>query len=242
MSWTTNSTPVPATPLRTPSGRMLQAVIFDMDGTIFDSEQVWFHTWKLAEKEFGFTGSEAMFLQTAGSSRSAIEAYIEFFNGDEDLARRVLKFRSDLAEELWAHPTAPLKAGARELLTALWTAGVPTALATSSPRSQADLLFRDAELTPEFHVILTRVPDLPSKPAPDIFLLAADQLGIPIDQCAVVEDSQNGILAAIASGAYSVLIPDIVPPIPQIQKQADAVLESMWALAEHFGMTLSAQA
>ncbi len=240
MSWTINSTLPPAAPLCTPSGRELQAVIFDMDGTIFDSERVWLHTWKLAEKEFGFTGSEAMFRQTSGSSRSAIESYIEFFDGDEDLAQRVLKFRSDLAKKLWARPTAPLKTGARELLTALWTSNVPTALATSSPRSQVDLLFRDAGLTPEFRVILAREPSLPSKPAPDIFLLAADRLGLPTDQCAVVEDSQNGILAAVASGAYSVLIPDIVPPIPQVQKQADVVLESMWALKEHLGMTLSA--
>lgn len=228
-----------AVPLRTPSGREIHAVIFDMDGTIFDSERLWLHTWKLAEKEFGFTGSEAMFLKLAGSNRPAIEAYIEFFGGDEELAQRVLQFRTDLAKKLWTRPVGPLKPGAGELLTALWRLGVPTALATASPQSQADTLFGDAHLPMEFQVVLSGDQGLPSKPAPDIFLRAADRLGVPIGDCAVIEDSQNGILAAVASGAYAVLIPDIVPPVPQVREQAHAVLKDMWELADHLGVPVA---
>ncbi len=227
--------------LLAPSGRRLRGFIFDMDGTLFDSERFWLRTWKMAEKEFGFTGSEAMFLHTSGSSQSTMpQAYVDFFHGDRDLAQRVYQYRTDLIRTLWTGPEGPPKAGARELLTALWNAGLPTALATSSPRYHVDVLFREAEIPLDFQTILSGDLGLASKPAPDIFLAAAERLGLPITDCVVVEDSQNGILAAIASGAYSVLIPDQVPPVPEVQAQADVVLKTLWELGDHLGLPLPA--
>ena len=73
--------------LHAPLGREIRGFIFDMDGTLFDSERFWLRTWKMAEKEFGFTGSEAMFRYTSGSSQTTMpQAYIDFFHGDEELA------------------------------------------------------------------------------------------------------------------------------------------------------------
>lgn len=226
-------------PLSTPSGRELWGFIFDMDGTLFDSERFWLRTWKMAEKEFGFTGSEAMFLHTSGSSqRTMPQAYIEFFHGDEELARRVYDYRTDLARTQWTGPEGPPKPGARELLAALWDRGIPTALATSSPRKDVEILFREAGIPLRFQAVLSGDLGLRSKPEPDIFLAAAESLGLPIGSCAVVEDSQNGILAAVASGAYSVLIPDQVPPVPEVRARADVVLADLWGLAEHLSLPL----
>ncbi len=225
--------------LCTPSGRKIYGFIFDMDGTLFDSEGFWLRTWKMAEKEFGFTGSEAMFLHTSGSSqRTMPRAYVDFFHGDEELAQRVYEYRTNLAKTLWTGPSGPPKPGAGELLFALWEAGIPTALATSSPRQDAETLFRAADIPLRFQAVLSGDLGLKSKPAPDIFLAAGERLGLPITECAVVEDSQNGILAAVASGAYSVLIPDQVPPIPEVQAQADVVFDDLWGLAEHLGLSL----
>lgn len=227
--------------LLTPSGRKLRGFIFDMDGTLFDSERFWLRTWKMAEKEFGFTGSEAMFLHTSGSSQTSMpQAYVDFFHGDRELAQRVYEYRTHLARTQWTGPEGPPKAGARELLAALWEAGFPTALATSSPREHVDILFRASDIPLRFQTILSGDLGLPSKPEPHIFLTAAQRLGLPITDCAVVEDSQNGILAAIASGAYSVLIPDQVPPVPQVQARADVVLNTLWELGEHLGLPLPA--
>lgn len=225
--------------LHAPSGREIQGFIFDMDGTLFDSERFWLRTWKMAEKEFGFTGSEAMFLHTSGSSQQTMpQAYIDFFHGDEQLAQRVYQYRTDLAKTLWTGPEGPPKSGARELLSALWNLGVPTALATSSPREHVDILFREAGIPLCFDAVLSGDLGLQSKPAPDIFLAAAAKLNLSIQDCAVVEDSQNGILAAVASGAYAILIPDQVAPIPDVQAKADVVLTNLWALAEHLKLSL----
>lgn len=220
--------------LQAPSGRKLRGFIFDMDGTLFDSERFWLRTWKMAEKEFGFTGSEAMFLHTSGSSQTTMpQAYVDFFHGDRELAQKVYEYRTNLARTQWTGPEGPPKAGAREFLSALWEAGFPTALATSSPREHVEILFREANIPLRFQAILSGDLGLPSKPQPDIFLSAARALDLPIRNCAVVEDSQNGILAAVASGAYSVLIPDLVPPVPEVQAQAHVVLTDLWGLAEH---------
>lgn len=196
---------------------MVEAVIFDMDGLMLDTERRRKEFQRQASEERGIPYQNLSHLiigrNRAEVRRIHMEAYGADYPFDEIRAR---------ADELWDaylldHPV-PVKPGLFPLLDFLREKGIPAAVATSSSRPFALPLLEKAGVTPYLSAMVFGDTVEKSKPEPDIFLAAAGLLGAEPGKTMVLEDSPNGILAAHRAGMLPVMIPDMLGPDEELQK------------------------
>ena len=184
------------------------AVLWDMDGTIVDSEPYWMRAETELVESFGgeWSRSDAMLLVGSGLEGSAVILQ----SRGVDLAGDAIVHRlTSRVQELLRTHGAPWRPGARELLAELKTAGVPMALVTMSQQRMAHQIAELVGFT-AFDTIIAGDMVTHSKPHPEAYLTAAGLLGVDPEQCIAVEDSVPGIAAAVASGAVVVGVPHMV--------------------------------
>jgi HAD superfamily hydrolase (TIGR01509 family) len=196
-------------PGATLSTQSLAAVLFDMDGTLVDSEKVWDVALHELAAHFGGVLSASARLAMVGSSMAASirmlyedlgQQWREPAEGADWLVERV---RELFAEGLEWRP------GAQRLLREVRAAGVPTALVTSTARSLVDVALRTLGRD-SFEVVVCGDEVLRAKPDPAPYLTAAELLAVPIGRCAAIEDSPTGIASARDAGAIVVAVPNDV--------------------------------
>jgi HAD superfamily hydrolase (TIGR01509 family) len=196
---------------------VFDAVIFDMDGLMFDTEALNLRGWTVAGPKHGYEITEEDIRPQIGVDVPTAKALMkERFGQDFDYDT----VRSDRIAWSWAwieqHGT-PEKPGLRELLAWLKQEGIRTAISTSSGRETVAFYFDHAPgLKEYFNAVVTWEPGMKGKPAPDLFLAAAKALGVEPKACVVLEDSYNGIRAAHAAGMKPIMVPDLLPPTPEI--------------------------
>ena len=205
----------------------MKAVIFDMDGVIFDSERATYLCWKKIAEDHGLAGMDEVYRRCIGvtpevTRQICLEAYGEDFPYDS-----FDKEASALFHERYDGGRLPVKEGTREILTFLKNNGIPTALASSTRQTRVESQLREAGLMEFFDVIVGGESVSRSKPAPDIFLYAAEQLGAAPAGCVVIEDSFNGIRAAHAAGMIPVMVPDMLEPDDEIRGKCKAVCRTL---------------
>ncbi|MBR5666657.1 MAG: HAD family phosphatase [Lachnospiraceae bacterium] len=205
----------------------MKAVIFDMDGVIFDSERATYLCWKKVAEEHGLERMDEVYRKCIGvtvevTRQICLDAYGEDFPYEE-----FAKEASVLYHERYDGGRLPVKEGTREILSYLKENGIPTAIASSTRQERVVSQLDEAGLLGFFNAVVGGESVSKSKPAPDIFLYAAEQLGIAPADCVVIEDSFNGIRAAHAAGMIPVMVPDMLEPDDEIRGKCETVCSSL---------------
>lgn len=187
--------------------RTLLAVCFDLDGTLINSEELYVQTGTEVLRRRGKAYDPLLHEQVTG--RPAVDSLrlmIEFHSLD-DTVEALIRESGELMLALMESSLA-LMPGTRELLDQLAAAEIPCAMATSATRDYADYVLTRLNVKERFQFVLTAEDIHRGKPDPEVYLLAAERLGIAPSEMMVLEDSANGCRAAIAAGAFTVAVPN----------------------------------
>ena len=203
------------------------AVIFDMDGIIFDSERAVIECWIELSEKYGIKDVEAACIKCIGTTMQRtrqimLETYGEDFPYDKYAAEA-----SRMFHEKYDGGKLPVKKGAENILRYLKERNVKTALASSTRKEVVVNELRDAGLLEYFDEIVTGDMVKRSKPAPDIFLLACERVGAEPSNAYAVEDSYNGIRSASAGGLRPIMVPDILGPDEEMESLSEVVLNDL---------------
>lgn len=205
----------------------IDGVIFDMDGLMFDTEQLALPCTARAAREQGWDMCEEDVRAVIGCNfASAEEHFRSVYGGGFDYAP-VRARALELMGEHIAQNGIRLKVGLIELLDFLDESGIPYTVATSSDEPTARRYFRAAGIAERIGRIMSGEKVKSGKPDPEIFLRAAALLGRETRECAVLEDSIPGITAAYRAGACPIMVPDLVKPTPEVREMAFAVADDL---------------
>ncbi len=203
-----------------------EAVIFDMDGVIFDTEVVSRRGWCKVAQKYGLEDMENEFLNIIGTNSRYSKQYLlkryGQFDVDTFMADCRVEFKRDLKEN-----GIPVKPGVRQLLAYLKENGYKVALASSTESEIVIGELKASEIYQYFDFVIGGDMVSHSKPDPEIFLKACARLGATPDRALVIEDSYNGIRAASSGGFYAVMVPDVLPPTEEMRQKADIILSSL---------------
>lgn len=206
---------------------MIKAVLFDMDGVLFDTENMGLAVYRELGEKYGYTMRPGFYETTVGLTGEAARAvYLKEHGVDFAYDPFCRDFFGTIIERART-VGMPEKAGAYECLKALKARGLLLSLATSNARHVVDDYFCNSRLRGMFDAITCGEDVSRSKPAPDIYIEAARKVGVPASECVGVEDSYNGVKSLRAAGAICVMVPDILPYVPELQTQVDHVLSCL---------------
>jgi HAD superfamily hydrolase (TIGR01509 family) len=203
----------------------LQAVIFDLDGLILDSERCYFRCWQRAAADLGFELRESQYGDLAGIPNDRAEIMLAEMMGEVFPLADFRAIWNTYWDELLRCEEIPVKPGVPELLELLDARSIPRAIASSS--FERDVIASLGRWLARFPVIVSRDMVANGKPAPDLFLAAAQQLGVTPRHCLALEDSDVGIRAAASAGMPVILVPDINQPSPEAVAAAWRVCSSL---------------
>lgn len=207
----------------------LDAIIFDLDGLLLDTERLSRRAWLAGGRDLGYDLPIEALTTIIGRRRAEVEQQFVAALGDDfpvqDLyARHAFHYQAQLAE---ATPQQLRKPGVMDVLDWLAARNIPYAIATSTLAAGAVKKLALAELTDRFPIVVSGDQVERSKPSPDIFLEAARRLAVDGRHCLAFEDSDLGMDAAMAAGMRAVAVPDLKPLPDEMRSRVFAELQSL---------------
>ena len=207
---------------------MYKAVVFDMDGVIFDSEKMILDIWVELGKEHNIPNVEENMYKCLGvnaveTKQIFLRAYGEDFPYDEYKAEVSRRYHAVSDGGL-----LPLKPGVVELLTYLKEKGYRIGLASSTREACVRQELEDARIIDYFENLTCGDMLKKSKPEPDIYLMACEKLGIVPGEAIAIEDSFNGIRSAYAAGMTPIMVPDLIPPSEEMKEKSHKIFTSLF--------------
>lgn len=205
----------------------IKGVVFDMDGLMFDTERLTYEIIRETMIEDGYDYDLDFYKSTVGKrSVDVVALYKERFGADFDYQQ--MKVRN--MEKFWDYTSkkgVPVKKGLFTLLDYLKDNNFRIALATSTTRKSATGILKRAQVIDYFHVLLCADSVVNGKPNPEVFLKAAEQLGLKPEECLGLEDSFNGIISSSEAGLVTIMIPDMIMPTDEIRNRCFEVYNDL---------------
>ncbi len=198
--------------------KAMDTIIFDMDGTLIDTEGYYNRCWVRAIREAGYeiTPNEALDFRSLGRP-FAIDCFKERFGPEVDY-HGIRARRKELMKEMVEKERLRLKPGVHELLEVLRERKIRPMIATATDLERTSEYLRKLDIYDEFDKIISAVMVRQGKPAPDIYLYACEQAGRSPGECIAVEDSPNGVRSAAAAGCRVIMVPDLSQPDEKLEK------------------------
>ncbi len=206
----------------------MKGIIFDMDGTMFDTESISVEAMQQVARRYGVSVEYHVALEFLGlPSEETKRRFLLKFGADFDYAHYIMDkiaYQNAVIQE----KGVPIKPGLLELLQYAKENQFLCAVATSTSRKRTEDLLSRAKLENAFLSVICGEDVECGKPNPDIFHCAADKLGLKPEECIVIEDSRNGILAASRSGSLGILVPDLIPADEEMKQAADVICADLF--------------
>lgn len=203
---------------------MVKAVLFDMDGLIFDTESIYKLSWQDAARKQGLEMSDEFYQQFIGVQDPECERMLAAHFADQiDMSR----YCSDRDEHFHSlrEKGITFKPGFAELFANIKSRGLKTAIVTSSHRPEVEHNFRNSDYLSQFDVAITAEDVAKGKPNPDCYVMAYQALHVDAEDCIVLEDSNNGVRAGLDAGCQVVMVPDLLPPQKQYLDQVTIIAQ-----------------
>ncbi|MCI9069080.1 MAG: HAD family phosphatase [Clostridium sp.] len=186
----------------------IKAIIFDMDGVIFDTEMVYLKVWSKVFEKYGYKMTKEIYTSVLGTGRENVKkVFVNNYGSNLPIDDMYKEKDENLAKEI--ENGVALKAGAYEILKYLKEKDFKIALATSAISKRAFKQLKQANIYKFFDAVVCRDEVEKTKPNPDIFLKAADKLNVNKSECIVIEDSSAGIKAAFNAGMIPIHVIDL---------------------------------
>lgn len=198
----------------------VKAVIFDMDGVLFDTEKLCMDSWIAVAGEQGIPDMETFFPSCIGRNLTDTKALFRDFYGDVYDYERFRKQASIWFHNYIEQKGLPVKKGVRELLDFLQRGGYDIGLASSTSRPSVEGHLVRAGIREYFQSLTTGDMVEHSKPCPDIYLMACKSVGVDPAWAIAIEDSPNGIRAAYSAGMIPVMVPDLIAPDQEMREKS----------------------
>ncbi len=204
----------------------MKAILFDLDGTLIDTEKYYRICWKKTLESFGYKVTDDDVLSLRSLGRPFAPDHIKKMVKDPDADYKAIRAkRSKLMEEMIAREGIQLKKGAVELLEYLRSKKITTAVSTASDLERTTRYLKQVGLYDYFDKLISCTMVERGKPAPDVYLYACKELGLSPDLCIAVEDSPNGVKSAFSAGCKVIMVPDQTEPDEKTK-------EMLWAKAQ----------
>lgn len=209
-----------------------KAVIFDMDGVIFDSERAVYNGWLELAAKYNLADIEKIYMRCVGvNSERTRQIFIDYYGEDFPYD----EYKAELSKDYhtkYDNGRLPMKPGIKELLISLKENQYKIAIASSTRTWLVEKQIEDAGLRQYFDVIVGGDMVERSKPEPDIFLKAAELLGVLPQKAYVIEDSYNGIRAAFAGAMIPIMVPDLMEPDDEMKEKARYIFKDLYEVKE----------
>ena len=213
--------------------KAFDAVVFDMDGVIFDSERALMACWKELSGKYGVRDIETAYLASVGTNTAKTREIMRSAYGEDFPYDEYAREASGLYHERYDGGRLPMKPGVRALLDFLMRNGKKLALASSTRKQTVVGQLRDAGILDYFQAVVTGDMVAKSKPEPDIFLRACEEIAVLPERAYAIEDSHNGIRAAHRGRLRPIMVPDLLPANEEMRSLSEAVLASLEEVLEY---------
>lgn len=204
---------------------MKKAAIFDMDGLMFDTERIWKDSWNAIVPKYGYEPDPTFPKEVCGTSgEHMLNVIRKHFPGIDAEA-----FRAEVRAAVSAATidSVPEKEGLHELVDFFKESGVKIAVASSSQLKKIEHFLRLSGLYEKFDYMISGESVTRGKPEPDIFLMAASNIGVDPKDCYVLEDGMNGLMAGIAAGCATIMVIDLTEPNDYVRENCVGIYNSL---------------
>ncbi|API89176.1 hypothetical protein BKP56_07895 [Marinilactibacillus sp. 15R] len=211
----------------------VKAVLFDMDGLMFDTESMYYSANQATADSIGMPFDYPFYERFIGASDKDFFAAIRLEQADEHLADRFIKQSKVDIEKALLEKALPKKMGLEKLLKYLKSKNIEMIVASSSERNMVEKLVNNAGLSKYFTGVVGGDEVRDSKPDPEIFLKALSKTTADPSEALVLEDSLNGVRAAHAAGIPVIMIPDLISPNEEAKEKATDILPDLTKVVDY---------